>query len=134
MSDLFKLTFTPIVGSKESINKYRVDVEYFDKSIALTKFDMRNEKKLGFVVYFTNYSIEVTKYYLEGYNGESYTVKSLLDDNYLIEKKNIQLYIDSIEYIKPQLEKLCMEKQKEEELRQEAWNDWLQEKPIEFTF
>ena len=134
MNDLFKLTFTPIVGSKESINKYRVDVEYFDKSIALTKFYMRNEKKLGFVVYFTNYSIEVTKYYLEGYNGESYTAKSLLDDNYLIEKKNIQSYIDSIEYIKPQLEKLCMEKQKEEELRQEAWNDWLQEKPIEFTF
>ena len=134
MSDLFKLTFTPVIGSKDSINRYRVDVEYFDKSIALTKFDMRNEKKLGFVVYFTNYSIEVTKYYREGYNGESYTVESLLYKNYLIEKRDIQSYIDSIECIKPQLEKLCAEKQKAEELRQEAWNDWLQEKPIEVTF
>lgn len=134
MSNLFKLTFTPMIDNKENINKYKVNVEYFNKSIIGARFDMRNDKKVGIIVFFVNDFIDVVNHYREGYCLESYTVKSLLDDNYVIEKKDIQSYVDSIECVKPQLEKLCAEKQKEEELRQEAWNDWLQEKPIEFTF
>lgn len=134
MNDLFKLTFAPMFDNKENINKYKVNVEYFNKNIIGLKFDMRNDKKLGFVVSFTNYSIDVTKYYLEGYGGESFTSITLPYKSSFIELRYIQSYIDSIESIMPQVEKLCMEKQKEEELKQEAWDDWLKEKPIDVTF
>lgn len=134
MSDLFKLTFIPMFDNKENISKYKVNVEYFNKSIVGARFDMRNDKKLGYTVYFTKDSIDVIDTYLEAYDGESYAIKSLLGNNYLIEKKCLQTYIDSIEHIKPQLEKFCMEKQKEEDCEKKVFKEWQQKKPIEYSF
>ena len=134
MNDLFKLTFTPLVDSIDTINKYKVNVEYFNNNIIGAKFDMRNKDRLGTVVFFINDFIDVTKYYLEGYCGETRTSRSLIDNDFIIEKQYIDSYIEAINKVKPQLEELCLQKQKEEECRKEAMDIWLQEKPIEFTF
>lgn len=134
MSNLFKLTFTPLFDGTNNINKYKVSVEYFDKNLISTVFDMRNSKKLGFVVYFRKHSIDVINNYLEGNNEESFVSKSALDDNCIIEQRCIQSYVDSIEHIKPQIEAFCSKKRREDELTKKAWDNWLQEKPIEYSF
>lgn len=134
MNDLFKLTFTPSVNGYESINKYRVKVEYFNKHVIGARFDLRNDKGLGEVIFFIKDFIDVTRYYLEGYGGETFTSKSVPNKDCLIEERCIKPYIESIEKVKPQLEKLCLEKQKSEDCREKAYEEWEQEKPIEYSF
>ena len=134
MSDLFKLTFTPIVNGYENMDKYKVKVEYFNNNIIGSKFDMRDKDGLGAVVFFINDFIDVTEYYLEGYCGETRTSRSLLDNDFIIKWSHIDGYIEAINKVKPQLEELCMEKQKEEECRKKLWDAWLQKKPIEYSF
>ena len=134
MNDLFKLTFTPSVNGYESINKYRVKVEYFNKHVIGARFDLRNDKGLGEVIFFTKDFIEVTSTYLEGYGGESLSIKSVPNNDCLIEERCIKSYIESIEKVKPQLEKLCLEKQKSEDCREKAYEEWQQKKPIEYSF
>ena len=134
MNDLFKLTFTPSVNGYESINKYRVKVEYFNKHVIGARFDLRNDKGLGEVIFFIKDFIDVTRYYLEGYGGETFTSKSVPNKDCLIEERCIKPYIESIEKVKPQLEKLCLEKQKSEDCREKAYKEWQQKKPIEYSF
>ena len=134
MNDLFKLTFTPSVNGYESINKYRVKVEYFNKHVIGARFDLRNDKGLGEVIFFIKDFIDVTRYYLEGYGGEIFTSKSVPNKDCLIEERCIKPYIESIEKVKPQLEKLCLEKQKSEDCREKAYEEWQQKKPIEYSF
>lgn len=134
MNDLFKLTFTPSVNGYESINKYRVKVEYFNKHVIGARFDLRNDKGLGEVIFFIKDFIDVTRYYLEGYGGETFTSKSVPNKDCLIEERCIKPYIESIEKVKPQLEKLCLEKQKSEDCREKAYEEWQQKKPIEYSF
>lgn len=134
MNDLFKLTFTPSVNGYESINKYRVKVEYFDKHVVGTSFDMRDKDGLGFVVFFNKEFINAFNYYLEGYCGETRTSRQLICEDYTIEKRYIDSYIEAINKVKPQLEKLCLEKQKSEDCKKKAYEEWEQEKPIEYSF
>lgn len=134
MNDLFKLTFTPSVNGYESINKYRVKVEYFNKHVIGARFDLRNDKGLGEVIFFTKDFIDVTSTYLEGYGGESLSIKSVPNNDCLIEERCIKSYIESIEKVKPQLEKICLEKQKSEDCREKAYKEWQQKKPIEYSF
>lgn len=134
MNNLFKLTFTPIVNGYESINKYRVKVEYFNKHVIGARFDLRNDKGLGEVIFFIKDFIDVTSYYLEGYGGETFTSKSVPNKDYVIEERYIKSYVDSIEKVKPQLEKHCIEEQKKEDCLETAYEEWEQEKPIEYSF
>lgn len=134
MNDLFKLTFTPSVNGYESINKYRVKVEYFNKHVIGARFDLRNDKGLGEVIFFTKDFIDVTNTYLEGYGGESLSIKSVPNNDCLIEERCIKSYIESIEKVKPQLEKICLEKQKSEDCMEKAYEEWQQKKPIEYSF
>lgn len=134
MNDLFKLTFTPSVNGYESINKYRVKVEYFNKHVIGARFDLRNDKGLGEVIFFTKDFIDVTSTYLEGYGGESLSIKSVPNNDCLIEERCIKSYIESIEKVKPQLEKICLEKQKSEDCMEKAYEEWQQKKPIEYSF
>ena len=139
MNDLFKLTFTPIVNGYESINKYKVRVEYFNKHVIGARFDLRNDKGLGDIIFFIKDFIDVTSYYLEGYGGETFTSESVpnkdyLIEDYVIEERYIKSYVDSIEKVKPQLEKYCLEKQKSEDCREKAYENWQQKKPIEYSF
>lgn len=134
MSELFKLTFTPLVDSIDTINKYKVKVEYFNKHVIGTKFDTRNDKGLGDVIFFTKDFIEVTSTHRVGYCGESLSIVSVPDDNCLIEKRYIKSYVDSINKVKPQLEELCLEKQKSEDCKKKAYEEWKQEEPIEYSF
>lgn len=134
MNSLFKLTFTPLVDDIDSINKYKVSVEYFNKHVVGAKFDMRDNRGLGFVVFFIKDFINVTSYYLEGYGGETFTSESVPNKDYLIEERYIKSYVESIEKVKPQLEKLCLEKQKSEDCKKKAFENWQQKKPIEYSF
>lgn len=134
MNDLFKLTFTPIANGFDTINKYRVKVEYFNKHIVGARFDTKNDKGLGDVIFFTKDFIEVTSTYLEGYGGESLSIESVPNKDYLIEERYIKSYVESIEKVKPQLEKLCLEKQKSEDCKKKAFENWQQKKPIEYSF
>lgn len=134
MNKLFKLTFTPLVYSINTINKYKVNVEYFNKHVVGAKFNTKNDKGLGDVIFFTKDFIEVTSTYREGYGGESLSIKSVPDDNCLIEERCIKSYIESINKVKPQLEELCLEKQKSEDCQKKAYKEWQQKKPMEFTF
>lgn len=134
MNDLFKLTFTPIVNGLESINKYKVNVEYFNKHVIGARFDLRNDKGLGEVIFFIKDFIDVTRYYLEGYGGETFTSKSVPNKDCLIEERCIKSYVETIEKVKPELEKLCLEKQKSEDCRKKAYEEWQQKKPIEYSF
>lgn len=134
MSKLFKLTFTPLVDDINQINKYKVSVEYFNKHVIGAKFDMRDNRGLGFVVFFIKDFINVTSYYLEGYGGETFTSESVPNKDYLIEERYIKSYVESIEKVKPQLEKLCLEKQKSEDCKKKAFENWQQKKPIEYSF
>lgn len=134
MNDLFKLTFTPSVNGYESINKYRVKVEYFNKHVIGARFDLRNDKGLGEVIFFTKDFIDVTSTYLEGYGGESLSIKSVPNNDCLIEERCIKSYIESIEKVKPQLEKICLEKQKSEDCMEKAYKEWQQKKSIEYSF
>ena len=134
MSKLFKLTFTPLVDDINQINKYKVSVEYFNKHVIGARFDMRNNKGLGDIIFFIKDFIDVTSYYLEGYDGETFTSESVPSKDCLIEERCIKPYIESIEKIKPQLEKLCLEKQKSEDCRKKAYEEWQQKKPIEYSF
>lgn len=134
MNDLFKLTFTPSVNGYESINKYRVKVEYFNKHVIGARFDLRNDKGLGEVIFFTKDFIDVTSTYLEGYGGESLSIKSVPNNDCLIEERCIKSYIESIEKVKPQLEKICLEKQKSEDCMEKAYEEWQQKKSIEYSF
>ena len=133
MNKLFKLTFTPLFDSIDNINKYKVSVEYFDKNLVNTVFDVRDSKGVRVAAFFRRHTIDVINHYLEGCGGESFTSKSLPDGSCLIEQRYIQPYVNSIESLKPQLEEWCKKKQKEEELTEKAWDNWLQEKPIEFS-
>lgn len=134
MNDLFKLTFTPIVNGYESINKYRVKVEYFNNNIIGAKFDMRENSNLGFAVFFIKDFIDVTEYYLDGCLVKARTLTSLIDNDCIIEERYIDSYIEAINKVKPQFEEYCKEKQKEEECMKRAWDVWLQKKPIEHSF
>lgn len=134
MSKLFKLTFTPLVDDIDSINQYKVNVEYFNKHVIGARFDTRNDKGLGDVIFFTREFIEITTFYREGYGGESLSTISIPNDNYMIEERYIKSYVDSLERIKPQLEKHCLEKQKSEDCRKKAYEEWQQKKPIEYSF
>lgn len=134
MSELFKLTFTPLVDSIDTINKYKVNVEYFNKHVIGARFDLRNDKGLGDIIFFIKDFIDVTSYYLEGYGGETFTSESVPNKDYVIEERYIKSYVDSIEKVKPQLEKLCLEKQKSEDCRKKAYKEWQQKKPIEYSF
>ena len=134
MSELFKLTFTPLVDSIDTINKYKVNVEYFNKHVIGARFDLRNDKGLGDIIFFIKDFIDVTSYYLEGYGGETFTSESVPNDDCVIEERYIKSYIDSIEKVKPQLEKYCLEKQKNEDCRKKAFENWQQKKPIEYSF
>lgn len=134
MSKLFKLTFTPLVDDINRINQYKVNVEYFNKHVIGARFDMRNDKGLGDVIFFTMELIEVTTFYLEGYGGESLSTMSVPNDNYVIGERYIKSYVESLEKIKPQLEKHCIEKQKEEDCVIKAYEEWKQKKPIEYSF
>lgn len=134
MDKLFKLTFTPLVDDIGSINKYKVSVEYFNKHIVGTRFDMRNDKGLGYVIFFIKDFIDVTYYYLEGYGGETFTSESVPNKDCVIEERYIKSYVDSIRKVKPQLEKICLEKQKSEDCRKKAFEEWQQKKPIEYSF
>lgn len=134
MSELFKLTFTPLVDDIDSINKYKVSVEYFNKHVIGARFDLRNDKGLGDIIFFIKDFIDVTSYYLEGYGGETFTSKSVPNKDFVIEERYIKSYVDSIEKVKPQLEKYCLEKQKSEDCRKKAFENWQQKKPIEYSF
>ena len=134
MSKLFKLTFTPLVDDINQINKYKVSVEYFNKHVIGARFDLRNDKGLGDIIFFIKDFIDVTSYYLEGYGGETFTSESAPNKDYVIEERYIKSYVDSIEKVKPQLEKLCLEKQKSEDCRKKAFENWQQKKPIEYSF
>lgn len=134
MSKLFKLTFTPLVNDIDSINKYKVKVEYFNKHVVGARFDMRNDKGLGDVIFFTKDFIEVGSHHRIGYCGETYKVESVPNSDCLIEERYIKSYIESIEKVKPQLEKLCLEKQKSEDCKKKAYENWKQKKPIEYSF
>lgn len=134
MNDLFKLTFTPIVNGYESINKYRVKVEYFDKHVVGTSFDMRDNDGLGFVVFFNKEFINAFNHCLEGYCGETITSSQLICGDSTIEKRHIDSYIEAINKVKPHLEKHCIEEQKKEDCLKTAYEEWEQEKPIEYSF
>lgn len=134
MSELFKLTFTPLVDDIDSINKYKVSVEYLNNHVVGARFDLRNDKGLGEVIFFIKDFIDVTRYYLEGYGGETFTSESVPNNDCVIEERYIKSYIESIEKVKPQLEKLCLEKQKSEDCRKKAYEEWQQKKPIEYSF
>lgn len=134
MSKLFKLTFTPLVDDINQINKYKVNVEYFNKHVIGAKFDMRDNRGLGFVVFFRGDFIEVDSHHRIGYGGETYSFTSVPSGNCVIEERYIKSYIDSIEKVKPQLEKYCLEKQKSEDCRKKAFENWQQKKPIEYSF
>lgn len=134
MSELFKLTFTPLVDSIDTINKYKVSVEYFNKHVIGTRFNMTNNEGLGEVVFFTKDFIEVSIYYLKGCSGETFPSKSVLNDCFAIEERHIQSYVDIIEKVKPQLEERCLEKQKKEDCEKKAFKEWQQKKPIEYSF
>ena len=95
---------------------------------------MRNDKGLGEVIFFTKDFIDVTSTYLEGYGGESLSIKSVPNNDCLIEERCIKSYIESIEKVKPQLEKICLEKQKSEDCMEKAYEEWQQKKPIEYSF
>lgn len=134
MSELFKLTFTPLVDDIDSINKYKVSVEYLNNHVVGARFDLRNDKGLGEVIFFIKDFIDVTRYYLEWYGGETFTSESVPNNDCVIEERYIKSYIESIEKVKPQLEKLCLEKQKSEDCRKKAYEEWQQKKPIEYSF
>ena len=134
MNNLFKLTFTPIVNGYESINKYRVKVEYFNNNIIGAKFDMRKNSNLGFAVFFIKDFIDVTEYYLDGCLVKTRTLTSLIDNDCTIEKRHIDSYIEAINKVKPHLEKHCIEEQKKEDCLKTAYEEWEQEKPIEYSF
>lgn len=134
MSELFKLTFTPLVDDIDSINKYKVSVEYFNKHVIGARFDLRNDKGLGDIIFFIKDFIDVTSYCLEGYGGETFTSESVPNDDCVIEERYIKSYVDSIEKVKPQLEKYCLEKQKSEDCKRKAYENWQQKKPIEYSF
>ena len=134
MSKLFKLTFTPLVDDINQINKYKVSVEYFNKHAIGARFDMRNNNGLGFIVFFTKDFIEVDSHHRIGYCGETFETESVPNKDCLIEERYIKSYVESIEKVKPQLEKLCLEKQKSEDCKKKAFENWQQKKPIEFTF
>lgn len=134
MNSLFKLTFTPLVDDIDSINKYKVSVEYFNKHVVGARFDLKNNKGLGDVIFFTKDFIDITSTHLVGYGGESLSIESVPDDNCVIEERYIKSYVDSIGKVKPQLEKICLEKQKSEDCRKKAYEEWKQKKPIEYSF
>lgn len=134
MNDLFKLTFTPIVNGYESINKYRVKVEYLDKHVIGTSFDMRDNDGLGFIVFFNKEFINAFNHCLEGCSGETITSRQLMCGESTIEKRYIDSYIETINKVKPLLEKHCIEEQKKEDWLETAYEEWEQEKPIEYSF
>lgn len=134
MNNLFKLTFTPLVDDVDSINKYKVNVKYFNKHVIGAKFDMRDNRGLGFVVFFRKDFIEVDSHHRIGYGGETYAFDSEPNGNCVIEERYIKSYVESIEKVKPQLEKLCLEKQKSEDCKKKAFENWQQKKPIEYSF
>lgn len=134
MNNLFKLTFTPIVNGYKSINKYKVKVEYFDKNVVGTMFDMRGDDRLGFVIFFNEEFINAFNHCIEGYCGETITSRSLIGDGYTIEKRYIDLYIEAINKVKPQLKEVCLEKQRKEDCLKKTYEEWKREKPIEYSF
>ena len=134
MSKLFKLTFTPLVDSIDTINKYKVSVEYFNKHVVGAKFDMRDNRGLGFVVFFIKDFIDVTEYYLDLCLVKAGALTSLIDNDCTIEEQYIDSYIEVINKVKPQIEEYCKEKQKEEEYMKKAFENWQQKKPIEYSF
>ena len=134
MSNVFKLTLTPIFDKVEDINKYKVNVEYFNKNIIGAKFDKRNKDGFGFVVFFIKDFISVTSYCFDDCGGGEVIVKPLLNDDNTIEKIDVREYLFRIRQIEPQIEKYCKEKEREAEDIKKAWDNWLQEKPIEYLF
>ena len=134
MNNVFKLTLTPLFNKVQNINKYKINVEYFNKDIIGAKFDRRNEDGFGFVVFFTKDFIEVTDYCFNDCGGGKAITKPLLNTDNIIEKTDIKEYLFRIRQIEPQIEKYFTEKKREEECIKKAWNNWLQEKPIEYSF
>lgn len=134
MSELFKLTFTPLKDKKEDIYIYSVYVEYFNKYLIGAKFDKTDENGIGTVAYFTRDFISIVKYFREGYGGESKGVNVMVDENRTIEKHHVDIYLKELEKLREDMENYCREKQKEDEIESFAWNKWLEKETLTATF
>ena len=131
MNDLLKLKFTPLV---DNIGTYKIDVEYFNKYIVGSRLDMLSKNDTGAILLFKEDFIEVDLHYLDRWGDEYFTSNRVLNDGCFIKEEDLGTYIQSVKTAKPQLEKLCLEKQKSEDCKRKAYENWQQKKPIEYSF